>query len=172
MSRPRALPALSFILVLAAALFAVERYSVYAPLRAELTLRGAQIDEARRIAAAYPEAFGPKAASAAPANLKEIVQAAAARRSIPVTYLNESEKDLSKDVLETSVAARAVNVPHANLVAFLGDLESRGGGARIKEIRLKPAKEKSGQYDEAEIVYAISRISTSPDARSPKERAE
>lgn len=172
MSRPRALPALSFVLVLAAALFAVERYSAYAPLRAERTLRAAQLDEARRIAAANPEPFGSKAASAPSAGLKEMVQAAAARHNIPVTYLNESEKDLAKGVRETAVAARAANVPHASLVAFLGDLEARGGGARIKEIRIKPAKDRGGQYEEAEIVYAICRVAADARDRGTKERAE
>lgn len=149
-------------------IFAVERYTAYLPVSAEAGLRQVQLEEAQRMATAYPDAFGNRAEEV---NLKATVQAAVARQGISVTYLSESEKDLGKNLREYSVLTRAVNVPHAKLVTFLAELEAKGGGAHIKEIHLKPSKSHSEVYEEAETVVSKTRTATDTSASAPiKER--
>jgi len=142
---------LTVLLALGAGAFAaLERYSAYAPVQAQAELRQVQTEEAQRIGVAYPDAFG---AQAVPMPLKSTVQAAVARHGVSVTFLAESEKDLGKGLRERNVIARLVNVPQAKLVAFLADMEAQGG-ARVKELQLKPAKDRSGSYEEAEAVVS------------------
>jgi hypothetical protein len=149
------LPIVSIVSVLLACGFAIERYGSMGEARAASTTAMEQVSKAQEMAWEHPEAYGVNANQGAKTDLKRMVQEAGARNGVSLLYLSETERDAGDSVRERNVMSRLVNVPHAKLVAFLADLESKGGGARIKEIRIKPALDRSDVYQEAEAILAI-----------------
>jgi hypothetical protein len=149
------LPAIVAAGVAAALAFAINRYVEMESLRSDLLESKEELAEAQHMVSAHPEAFDVDANSASKADLKALVQKSAARIGVPIAYLNETERDAGEKVRERDVYARAINVSHTSLIAFLADLEANGGGARIKEIHVKIAPDRSDMYLEAESILAI-----------------
>jgi len=143
---------LAALSALGAGVAVVDRYLVYSEVRRQLAERLAEVQTAWTMQSTPPELVAATKGHAQGQDLKALVQREISRHGIPVIYLNDSERELGKDVKERNVVTRALNVPHAKLVAFLGALEAQGAGAKVKELRLKPAKEQSGVYEEAESV--------------------
>jgi hypothetical protein len=141
--------------VIAAGAFAFNRFMALEEAQAANALRMDELEEARHLVQSHPEAFGVNASAVAKSDLKGLVQQSSSRNGVVLMYLTETERDAGEKIKERNVVARAVNVPHAKLVAFLADLEKQGNGARIKEIRLKPATDRSDVYQEAETVLAL-----------------
>jgi hypothetical protein len=142
-------------LVMAAAWFAADRAFQAVVRERERDLTVSKLVEARTLMARHPELFkeeNPSPAGLVP--LKPLLQEAGTKHGLLVGFLSESEKDAGKGRRECQVSARLVRAPHAKLVHFLADLEGRGSGALVKEIHLRPSKEVSDIYEEAEIVYA------------------
>lgn len=169
MSLTRRLPAiLVFAAVAAAFYFALDRYSAAHSAHDELQAALDALDDCRRMAQAHPGAFGK---DNAPVNvaLKPLVQEASARQALNLSYLSELEKDVEGGALERSAYARAANVPHDRLVAFLTELEARGGGAKIKEINLTFSKENGGVYAEVNTVLS-KRVFPSTSGRAGAKR--
>lgn len=156
---------LMLLVLVASALFAVDRYLAFDQRRSEFTNRTAELQEAKTIYRQAPESFGGAVGPAEDRPLKPLVQAASNQNRIRLNYLSETEKELGKGVRERSVIARTTNVPHAALVAFLAEVEAKGGGARIKEIRLKPSPTQSGVYQDAECVVSRNRVAESTAGR-------
>jgi len=142
------------LLLLGAALFAMDRYVRMEQAHQDLNLRNEELDEARRLLRTFPDTF-VNTGTDSPVDLKTIIQQSSARNGIAVMYLSETERDAGEKIKERSVIARLVNVPHQKLVTFLQELEQESRGARIKELRLKPSANRSDVYQEAESVLAI-----------------
>ena len=147
--------------LLGAAWFAVDR-GISARLRERERDQAAQkLTEARTLLARHPELFktgtSPGATDVA---LKTLLQNSGTTHGLLVGFLSESEKEAGKGKREKQVSARLVRPPHDKLVRFLADLEARGSGALIREIHLRPSKDTSDIYEEAEIVY--SRVTAAP----------
>ncbi len=164
------LPSLVVICLLGVSVFTGSRYAEYDAARTQLDESRALLHEAQSLTNSHPEAYGANAAGGAKLDLKQLVQESGARNGISILYLSENERDAGESVRERIVLTRAVNVPHQQLVAFMADLESQGGGARIKEIRIKPKGDKADTYQEAEIVLAVRWLVEKPAPRdAPKE---
>jgi hypothetical protein len=141
--------------VAAAAGVAVDRAAAARSARDEREEAQRQLEKAVALAAQHPRAFGARSAlPAREAGLKSLAQETATERNVTIGYLSETERDADKGCRERQVIIRVVNVGHANLVLFLQDLENRGGGARIKEIHVRPSREIVDTYEEAEIVLS------------------
>jgi hypothetical protein len=121
-------------------------------------LRGARALASRHIVGAGMPVSGPLV-------LKTFLQEMAQKQGIAVAFLSESERDLGKGRHERQVLARMVQADHARLVPFLGGLEAHGGGARLKELHLRPSKSDSAVYEEVEIV--LSHVSEAEPGRKP-----
>lgn len=160
-------------LLVSAVVFAVTRYFAYQESQETFTECLTNLQDAHGMAARHKDLFEANKLNAGRNDLKAIVQESGARNGVPLIYLNETERDSGDKVRERNVTARAVNVPHSKLVTFLVDLETRGGGARIKEIRLKPSADKAGVYQEAESVLAIRTVvETAPSQSGSKKDAQ
>lgn len=149
------LSSLVFAALIGSGAYAFNRLMALDDAQAAHVLRMEELDEARHLVQAHPEAFGANSGNSTKTDLKGLVQQSSSRNGVVLMYLTETERDAGEKIKERNVVARAVNVSHAKLVAFLADLENRGGGARIKEIRLKPATDRSDVYQEAETVLAL-----------------
>jgi len=156
MSKPATIfsSAVAALVLATAVCFAVFEYVSYTEARDSFNDRMERLQDAQAMASKHSQIFRTGTATVRK-DLKGLVQEVGAKNGISIIYLNETERDAGDMVRERNVVARAVNVPHAKLVTFLADLESRGNGARIKEIRLKPALDKSDVYQEAESVLAV-----------------
>lgn len=161
------LSAIAFASLIGTGAFAVNRFVALDEATTTQTLRMEELDEAQHLVQAHPEAFGINSVAAVKSDLKGLVQQSSSRNGVVLMYLSETERDAGERIKERNVVARVVNVPHAKLVAFLSDLENLGGGARIKEIRLKPAADRSDVYQEAETVLALRWVTES----EPKKEA-
>jgi hypothetical protein len=159
------LPSCSVALLLIATFFAVDRYAAMEEARTATTAAHEQLALAQDIAQRHPEAFGVNANHSAVADLKRLVQDSAARNGVSLLYLTETERDAGESIRERNVLARLVNVPHDKLVSLLADLETKGGGARIKEIRIKPSIARSDVYQEAEAVLTVRWITSNDTAK-------
>ena len=135
-------------------LFAGERFWLYSQAKQDFGSRVQSLVEAQQLIAANPKAFDTGDSKIQRIDLKPLVRTASQKNGIQLIYLTESEKDLNRGIKEQSVIARAINVPHKNLIAFLVQLEQQGAGTRIKEIRLVPDKHRSGIYKEAECILS------------------
>jgi hypothetical protein len=160
-----ALPMIVTLAFIAASAFAINRYVALDEARCAATESKEQILEAQRLMNAHPEAFGDRSGNPAKSDLKRLVLDSGARNGIALRYLTETERDAGEKVHERDVLSRMINVPHDKLVLFLADLEANGSGARIKEIRLKPASDKSNVYQEAETVLAIRTLVETKETR-------
>jgi hypothetical protein len=149
--------------VAGAAWFAVDQ-GVSARLRELERDRAVQkLSEARTLLTRHAELFTVGASPAAgEAPLKALLQDSGTKHGLLVGFLSESEREAGKGKREKQVSARLVRPPHEKLVRFLADLESRGSGAVVKELHLRPSKEASDTYEETEVVYA--RVFAAPAA--------
>lgn len=153
-----ALPfALAGTVLAGAAAFATERGLAWAAAREARLAAHREIEDALRLAARHPNAFGIQAAPGE-SSLKSLAQETAARRGLQIGALSESERELDRGRRERQVVVRVVDAPHAELVRFLDDLEAQGAGAKVKEIHLRPSETRNGAYEEAEVV--VSRVVT------------
>ena len=156
-----AAPLLVALALIGAATFALDRYFALDAARSSLGEQMLQLERACQLARTHPQSLGTTA-NGAKTDLKALVQQSSARQGIVLTHLSETEHEAGEKVKERTISARAANVPHTAMVAFLADLESRGGGARVKEIRLKPAVDNGGMYQEAESVLAVRWVADDP----------
>jgi hypothetical protein len=141
--------------VVAAAAGASNRYAAAAAARAGREEVQQALVKAVALAAEHPRAFGPDAAAPmGDSSLKALAQEAAASRGVSLGYLSESERETDKGRRERQVLLRLVNAAHPNLVLFLQDLETRGGGAKVKELHLRPSREIPDAYEEVEVVLS------------------
>jgi len=156
---------LAALVVAASAGFAADRYSAARLAREERDEARRSLEKAVKLAAEYPRAFGPQAMVplAGESGLKTLAQEFAASRSVTIGYLTESERESEKGRRERQVIIRLVNAAHPNLILFLQDLESRGGGAKVKEIHVRPSRDIVDAYEEAEIV--VSKLA--PEEKKP-----
>ena len=135
---------------------ALDRYAAYAQGSSRLDATLESLAASRALRETHPLVFSTsQAAGSGKDRLKALVQDCGAKQGLGIAYLSEAEREVGKGAMERQVVCRAVGVPHDKLVKFLASLEAQGEGAKIKEIRLKPAKEKSGIYEEAEAVVAV-----------------
>jgi len=139
--------------VLASMYFSADRYFAQKETNERLQASLAEVNDAQELAARHPKVFAQKSGDAA--DLKKIVQASGAKHSVAVVYLNETERESGDKMNERSVVVRVVNVQHPNFVRFLAEIEQLGQGARFKDIRMKPAEDRTGVYQEAEAVLAL-----------------
>jgi len=154
---PAVVLALASVAVFSAGVYALDRY------RSALSAREVQADlkqslrKAVQLVAEHPRAFGAGAPPvSSEGSLKSLVQEAAASRSVTLAYLSESERETDKGRRERQVLARLLNSAHPNVVLFLQDLETRGGGAVVKEIHVRPSREIPDSYEEIEVVLSQS----------------
>jgi hypothetical protein len=139
--------------VLASAFFAADRYFAHSELRRRLGDEFTQVQSSQDLAVRHPKVFERKAVENT--DLKSVVQLAGAKHGVVVAYLNETERESGDKMNERNVVVRAVNVGHKNFVQFLAEIEQQGHGARLKDIRLKPAEDRVGLYQEAEAILAL-----------------
>jgi hypothetical protein len=150
----RLMPALTIIILTLCAGFAVERYLKMSETQEALDAVIIDLTEAQALSARHPEVFGA-AIDTQQASLKPLVQEIGARHGVSLAFLTETEKESGEGIRERSVLCRAVNVEQDKLVKFLFDLEKNGRGARLRELRLKPAPERGDMFQEAEGVLTI-----------------
>jgi len=114
-----------------------------------------KVSEAKVLLSRHPDVFKPTA-SRTPSDVstKAIFQESSVRHGLQLEFLSEAERDGGKGKRERLLSARFVRAPHDKLVLFLGEVEARGGGAFLKEIHLRPSKEVSDLYEEAEVVLS------------------
>jgi hypothetical protein len=157
--------ALAVLAVAGAGGFAADRYAAAASARREREDAQQSLKKAVALAAEHPRAFGPDAPTpGGDSSLKTLAQEAATGRNVSLGYLSESERDTDKGKRERQVLVRLVNAGHPNLVLFLQDLETRGGGAKIKELHVRPSREVPDAYEEVEIVLSKT-ISVAPEKK-------
>jgi hypothetical protein len=135
--------------------FAIDRYLAMTSAQELVNARVEMLSEAQQLAARQSGIFSPGAAKVQTTSLKTLVQDVNARHGLTVTYMNENERDIGDKIRERTVLTRSINVPHEKLIAVLAELESRSGGARMKEIRVKPSSDRTNLYDEVETVLAL-----------------
>ena len=133
--------------------FALDRYRAWKNLRERRESLQGQIQKAVKLIQDHPHAFGPQAVVAGTSSLKNLAQETSTKRNITLGYLSESERVADKGGRERQVIVRLVQAGHSNLVRFLEDME-REGGARVKELHLRPSREIPDGYEEAEIVFS------------------
>lgn len=166
MKRPAVALTLAALVVCAAAGYAADRYAAATVARVEREEAQQALKKAVGLAAEHPRAFGPNAAApGGDSSLKALAQEAAASRNVSLGYLSESERDVEKGRRERQVLIRLINAGHPNVVLFLQDLETRGGGARVKELHVRPSREIPDAYEEVEIV--VSKSVATPDEKKP-----
>lgn len=139
--------------VLASAFFTTDRYFAQSELRSQLNEQFDQVQAAQDLAVRHPKVFERQATQSA--DLKTMVQAAGAKHGVAIAYLNETQRESGDKMNERNVVVRAVNVVHGNLVKFLAEIEQKGHGARLKDIRVKPAEDRTNVYQEAEAILAL-----------------
>jgi len=160
-----------FVLTFAAAAliatggFALNRYAAARNARGARESAQRDLEKAVKIAAEHPRSFGPEAVPAQTgAALKSLAQGLATSRGVTIGYLTENDREADKGRRERQVMIRLVSPGHQNLVLFLQDLESRGGGAKVKELHLRPSKDVTDAYEEAEVILS----KTAPVAEEKK----
>ncbi len=150
----RRLRKVAFLLVLLAPLgagwFALRSALGMEAARSSLDSLRRDVQEARKLGGLHT--FGGASSRSGPVLLKSLVQEVAQKEGITVAFLSESERELGKGRREKQVLARVVQADHGKFVPFLARLEAEGGGAKVKEIHLKPSRTTTGVYEEAEIV--------------------
>jgi hypothetical protein len=147
------------VAVLAAGGFAWNRWTKVGEMRESASRREEDLRRAVRLACDRPELFGERGSSLNLKPLKALVQEAAAQCQVAIGFVSESEREVERDRQERQVMLRLVGTAHGNLVRFLGHLEKEGGGARLRELHLRPSKEVTDLYDEAEIVLVKALLS-------------
>lgn len=148
---PTLLVAIAIILT---ATFALKKYLDFAAARAELTEKIGRLEDANAVYLQNSLIFSNSVRPAAP-ELKLLVQSSSTRNGVLLSYLTEMDKDVGEKVREHNVICRAINVSQPKLVKFLAELEAQGGGAKIKELRLKPAADRFDCYQEVDVVISV-----------------
>jgi len=148
------IPFVVALVFLASAALAADRYLARRFSRQALDTALAEVQEARALVKQNPASFGAPPPVGAQAVLKTTIQQAGARYGLTVAFLSESEKDAGQGSREKQAVARLVNAVHEKLVAYLDELERVSGGARVKELHLRPSRETNGVYQEVEFVLA------------------
>jgi hypothetical protein len=133
---------------------AAERAAARHAARAAREAAHRELEDALLLARRHPQAFGFRAAAPGESSLKSAAQEAAARRGLVIGALSESEREIDAGRRERQVLVRLLDAPHAELVRYLADLEGAPGGARVKELHLRPSESRGGAYEEAEVVMA------------------
>jgi hypothetical protein len=167
----RLLPALAVVALVLCAGFAAERYLKMAEAQEALDASILGLTEAQALSARHPEVFGA-AGDSQQVSLKPLVQETGARHGIALAFLTETEKESGDGIRERSVLCRAVNVEQGKLIKFLFDLEKNGQGARLRELRLKPAPERSDMFQEAEGVLTIRSLSKTGKQAGDSDKSE
>ncbi len=162
MSRTTAYLALAASFLLGGAVFAIERSLALSQARESRETATRELEDALKLAARHPGAFGAGAAPAGESALKTLAQDLAAKRSLAIGFLSETDREAERGRRERQVIVRLVHPVHGNLVRFLGDLEAQGGGARIKEIHVRPSTSEADRYEEAEVVVVRVRSADAP----------
>lgn len=137
-----------------AAGFLVDRIMVLDDLKSRREVALDHVREAGRLAALHPDAFDPSRESVGDLSLKTLVQEKGTKLSLGIAYLSEAEREAGRGWKERQAIVRLRQAPHGRLVSFLAELEREGRGARVKELRLRPSKEKTGVYEDTEIVFS------------------
>ncbi len=155
MKRSLAPLVLGLLALLGAAGFMTQRLGALRLARTGRESAQTQLESALKLAAKEPGRFGTLAPASTPdGSLKPLAQELAAARSVSLGYLSENERDSDGGRRERQLVLRLLNAEHPQLVRFLEDIEARGGGARIKELHLRPSRELANAYEEAEVVIA------------------
>jgi hypothetical protein len=166
MRSPAFVLSLAALAVLASAGLAADRWVAARAARAEREEAELALEKAAVLAREHSRVFGPLAAAPArDASLKVLAQELATGRNVTLGYLSESEREGEKGLRERQVILRLVGAAHPNLVLYLQDLESRSGGAKVKEIHVRPSREVPDVYEEAEIV--LSKSVAAPEGKKP-----
>ncbi len=113
-----------------------------------------RLAEAEVAVATHPEVFRDNSVSLGDLPLKSILQDSSTRHGLQLGFLTEAEKEAVKGRREKQVSARLVRAPHEKLIPFLADLETKGAGAVVRELHLRPSKDLSDVYEEAEVVFS------------------
>jgi hypothetical protein len=145
-----------FIVALAAlvcAALAIDRYIASRVSAKAVESAVSDLREARLLVEQNPASFGTPPPTGAQMALKAAIQQTGARYGLSVAFLSESEKDAGQGRREKQAVARLVNPAHNKIVPFLDELE-RIGGARVRELHLRPSRETTGLYQEVELVLA------------------
>jgi hypothetical protein len=145
---------LSLAGVILATVFAVERAASAVLLERERTAAARDLAAAADLAKRHPRLFERASGTESDTSLKAFVQESAAKREVTIGFLSESEREMERGRRELQVLVRLTQARHGNLVRFLGDVEEEGAGARVREIHVRPSREDSQVYEEAEIVLA------------------
>jgi hypothetical protein len=153
--RPTLVLGLAALTFLSGAGFAADRWAAARAARGAREEAEGCLEKATALARKYPRVFGPlPSPSARGSSIKVLAQEFAASRNVTLGYLSESEREGEKGRRERQVILRLMDAPHPNLVRFLEDLEGRSGGAKVKEIHIRPSREIPDAYQEAEIVLS------------------
>jgi hypothetical protein len=163
-----ALIAAAFIGALA---FAASAYLAMASAQESFESRSSRLAEAKHVFKSSAAVLSSQAKAASAAELKPLVQQASGRSGVNLAFLTEVEKDVDEGVREHAVIFRANGVAQPKLVAFLRDLEAKGGGARIKELRLKASAEHTGEYQEVEATLALRTLTQKSPAQTTEDQA-
>lgn len=160
-------PLLAVTVVLIAVVgFAVERFVALRALENQKKLLQAELDGAAKLYSEYPAMFGTSGMRPAKSlPLKMLAQQVAKDRKVEIGSLSESQRQADRGVQEHLVHLRLTRVPHANLARLLGDIETLDPGARAKELHVRPSRETTGVYEEAEVVLA--RLVPAEEVRKP-----
>ena len=113
-----------------------------------------KLAQAVAMAARHPSLFEEGDRSAGEGSLKNLVKNIAREKGLEIAFLSENEKEAGKGKRERQVTARLVRAPHEKLVRFLAELEELGSGAKVKELHLRPSKETTDTYQDAEVIFA------------------
>lgn len=113
-----------------------------------------RLSEAQALLDRHPDLFRGISVSAGDLPLKTILQDSSTKHGLQLGFLTEADKEAGKGRREKQVSARLVGAPHEKLVPFLAELEARGGGSVVREIHLRPSKDQTALYEEAEVVFA------------------
>jgi hypothetical protein len=146
---------IALLAIATAGFFALDRYRTWKIFRARSEALQGQLQKAVKLVQEHPRAFGSRGGTHAAdtASLKNFAQETSTKLNITLGYLSENERVAGKGGRERQVIVRLVNAGHSNLVRFLEEME-RVGGARVKELHLRPSREISDGYEEAEIVFS------------------
>jgi hypothetical protein len=86
--------------------------------------------------------------------VKQLIQDRCVRNKITPGYQVDGEGEGGKGFRERTVTLRFYEVPHAQFVAFMADMEQLGEGVTAKEVKVNPSDRKPGAYKQAECVLA------------------
>jgi hypothetical protein len=113
----------------------------------------AKLAEAEALLARHPDIFTRNAVATGDLPLKSILQDSSTKHGLQLGFLTEAEKEAGKGRREKQVSARLVRASHDKFIPFLAELEARGTGAVVRELHLRPSKDQSAVYEEAEVVF-------------------